>query len=124
MLINMFKKFSIFYITFLLTSGVSAEITIDSSKSAFHVGETVMMCGLVNEVKIFSKGYYLNFGSKYPRQHISVVVWNSDEAKFNERFGELSIFAGRQACARGMITEFRNSLQMNVSNPQFLRLMK
>jgi hypothetical protein len=120
----MIKKIPIFCGAALVMAGAVAETTIDSSKSAFHVGESVMMCGVVSEVTKFSKGTYLNFGAKYPRQHIAVVVWDSDESKFNERFGGLGVFEGRQACARGMISEFRSALQLKVNNPQFLRLMK
>lgn len=102
----------------------AGELAIDSSKSAFHVGETVMVCGTVSQVTEFRKGTYLNFGDRYPRQHIAVVVWNTNADGFRERFGSLQSFEGRRACARGEITEFRSALQMKVSNPQFLRLLR
>lgn len=107
----------------LSITAARAEPRIDSSKAAFFVGTQTMVCGTVNEVKPFSKGTYLNFGAKYPNQHISIVVWSSDTEAFNARFGGLSAFQGKQACARGLIENYKNALQIKVSNPQFLRLM-
>lgn len=106
------------------TVSMAAEPIIDSSKAAFYVGSEVMVCGVVHEIKKFSKGTYLNMGSTYPHQHISVLIWNSDVNEFNNRFGNLIVFQGSQACASGLIEKYRNALQIKVSNPQFLRLMK
>lgn len=100
------------------------EPRIDSSKAAFYVGSNAMVCGYISEVKNFSKGVYLNMGPAYPSQHISVLIWDSDVASFNARFGELSVFSGKRVCARGLIEAYRNSLQVKVLNPQFLRLMQ
>lgn len=109
----------------LFASSVQAEEPkIDSSKAAFYVGSNVMVCGFVSEVKNFSKGVYLNMGPNYPGQHISVLIWEDDIAGFNSRFGILSVFIGKRVCARGLIEAYRNSLQIKVSNPQFLRLMQ
>lgn len=101
-----------------------AESTIDSSKAAFYVGKDVMVCGTVYEVKPFSKGTYINMGARYPNQHISFLVWETDRQKFNARFGELSVFQGAQACAQGLVENYKSTLQIKVSNPQFLRLIK
>lgn len=108
----------------LMLSNVSAEPLVDSTKAAFYVGQEAMVCGAVHGVTKFSKGTYLNIGARYPRQHITFVIWDSDQSKFNERFGSLAVFDGAQACARGVIETYRSALQVKVSNPQFLRLMK
>lgn len=114
--------------TFLALASVgvatAAEPRIDSSKAAFYVGQEVMVCGKVSEIKAFSKGTYLNMGPAYPNQHITLVIWTSDEKGFYSRFGGLEAFRGSQACARGLIEVYRKSLQIKVDNPQFLRLMK
>jgi DNA/RNA endonuclease YhcR with UshA esterase domain len=109
---------------FLVAASAQAEPTIDSSKAAFHVGRDAMVCGTVYEVKNFSKGTYINVGGRFPNQHISFLIWTSDQPKFTARFGALSVFMGAQACARGRVESYKNSLQIKVENPQFLRLMK
>lgn len=101
-----------------------AEPIIDSSKAAFYVGTEAMVCGTVHEVKPFSRGTYINMGARYPNQHITFLVWDTDLPKFNKRFGRLSVFQGAKACARGLIKNYKDALQIQVSNPQFLRLIK
>lgn len=119
------KQFLTVGLMLLSTVTANAEPTIDSSKAAFHVGSQAMVCGVVAQVRPFAKGTYLNMGGRYPNQHITVVVWSTDEPAFKSRFGQLSTtFQGARACARGLIGSYKNSLQIEVSNPQFLRLMK
>lgn len=113
---------TLFTVTFVLPA--AAEPTIDSSKAAFYVGSEAMVCGKVVEMKKFSKGTYLNLGGAYPNQHLSAIVWGSDDADFESRFGDLKIFQGQRACVRGLIESYKKSLQIKVTNPQFLRLMK
>jgi hypothetical protein len=108
----------------LALASAQAEPMIDSSKAAFHVGKDAMVCGKVHEVRPFNKGTYINVGGRYPNQNISFLVWNTDQQKFNARFGSLTVFLGAQACARGPIENYKNTLQIKVENPQFLRLMK
>lgn len=109
--------------TFFVLSA-QAEKMIESSKAAFYVGQDRMVCGAVHEIKTFSKGTYISVGGKYPYQHITFLVWDKDVNKFNERFGSLSVFMGSNACARGAIESYKNTLQIKVSNPTFLRLIK
>jgi hypothetical protein len=111
-------------LTCLTMAPAFAEPHIDSSKAAFYVGKEAMVCGTVYEVRPFSKGSYINMGARYPNQHISFLVWDSDQPKFEARFGGLSLFQGQQACARGLIENYKSTLQIKISNPQFLRLMK
>lgn len=111
-------------VTCLVMVTARAESTIDSSKAAFYVGKEAMVCGTVYEVKPFSKGTYINMGARYPNQHISFLVWDSDLPKFTQRFGGLDVFKDARACARGLIESYKNTLQIKVSNPQFLRLLK
>lgn len=123
---NKMKKMSVVtgVLNCLFVMAAHAEPLIDSSKAAFYVGKEAMVCGIVHEVKPFSKGTYINIGARYPNQHVSFLVWDTDRPKFNSRFGGLSVFQGAEACARGLIENYKNSLQIKLSNPQFLRLIK
>ena len=102
---------------------ISAESKIDSSKSAFHVNETVTLCGLIKQVTNTKKVTYLNFGAKYPNQHISVAIWKKQRSKFLAKFGSLKVFENKNACARGKITKYKNNLQLKIKKPQFLSLV-
>lgn len=99
------------------------EPKIEAFKAPSHVGKTVMACGNLAQVKHLSNRHYLNLDKKYPNQALTVLVWDSDYRWFEERFGSIEGFVGRRFCARGKIEEYKNNMQMQVTNPQFLRLM-
>ena len=99
------------------------EPKIKAFKAPFHVGKTVMACGDLAQVKHLSNRHYLNLDKKYPNQTLTILVWDSDYRWFEERFGSIDGFVGRRFCARGKIEEYKNNMQIQVSNPQFLRLM-
>lgn len=119
-----FQKFICAGVIGLATVVNATELRVESSRAAFYVGQEVMVCGPISQVTPFSKGTYLSMGPQYPNQHLTVVVWGSDENGFNQRFGGLKVFLGNKACALGVVETYKNKLQIKVSNPQFLRLMK
>lgn len=99
------------------------EAKIEANKSAFHVGESIMACGKLAQIKHLENRHYLNLDKPYPNQTLTILVWNSDYRWFESRFGSLDAMNGRRICARGVIEQYKNSLQIEVKNPQFLRLM-
>jgi hypothetical protein len=52
------------------------------------------------------------------------LVWKTDYPKFTQRFGNLNQYVNKHVCARGVITAYKNTLQIQMSNPQFLRVME
>lgn len=82
-----------------------------------------MACGTVAQVANNKKAHYINLDNRYPNQTLSILIWNNKLEGFEQRFGKLKQFENQRVCARGKITEYKNTLQMQVSNPQFLRLM-
>lgn len=110
-------------VLFSIASSQAAEPKIEAFKAPFHVGQTVMACGTLAETKHFPDRHYLNLDNRYPKQSLTVLVWNKDYRWFEDRFGKIDNFVGRRFCARGKIEEYKNNMQMQVTNPQFLRLM-
>jgi hypothetical protein len=96
---------------------------IEANKAPFHVGETIMTCGNVLQIKRLKKRTYLNIDGKYPNQLISIMIWNSNLYKFREKFGDLNVLQGRRICVLGEIKEYRGNLEVMVSKANFLRLM-
>lgn len=113
-----------FALTALSTQVRADEQRIEAYRAVFHVGETVMACGVVADVHKGRKATYLNLDKPYPNQSLAVLIWDDKLSGFENRFGQLARFNGQKVCVRGKIAEYKNSLQMQVSNPQFLRLMK
>ena len=119
------KLFSTLLIGIVFSFGaVAQELKIESYKVPFHVGETLMVCGNVAQVSKGKKASYLNLDNRYPNQSLSVLIWNSNLNNFEQRFGDLRNFNSQRVCVRGKVIEYKNHLQMHISNPQFLRLMK
>lgn len=123
----MYKKIpavmALYILSFSSVACYAAESKIEAFKAPFHVGETVMACGSLAEVKHLSNRHYLNLDKRYPNQTLTLLVWDNDYHWFEERFGKIDGFVGRRFCARGKVEEYKNNMQIKVTNPQFLRLM-
>ncbi|MDK1671169.1 hypothetical protein QOK77_11420 [Moraxella osloensis] len=100
------------------------EPKIEAVKAPFYVSKPVMACGILKETKHLSNRHYLNLDKPYPNQSLTLLVWDNDYRWFEERFGKIDGHIGKRFCARGTIEEYKNNLQIQVDNPQFLRLMK
>lgn len=114
-------------VTLLIGTSLQAnaeEPKIEAIKAAFYVGKPVMACGILKETKHLSNRHYLNLDKPYPNQSLTLLVWDNDYRWFEERFGKIDGHIGKRFCARGTIEEYKNNLQIQVGNPQFLRLMK
>lgn len=99
------------------------EKRIEAIKAPFYVGQTVMACGKLAEVTSSYGRNFLNLDAKYPSHSLAILIWDDNFSGFIERFGNFDKYIGRRFCARGTITEYKNSLEMNLKNPNFLRLM-
>lgn len=100
-----------------------AEDQIEAIRAPFYVGKSVLACGRVMQVTVRSNVTYINLDRSYPNHTLGLVIWQSSLADYENRFGKLSALEGRRVCARGLIEEYRNKLQIIMRNPQFLRLM-
>ena len=96
---------------------------IEAYRAPFYVGKQVMACGVLAGTSKFSKGMYLSLDKKYPNQTLTLVVWNESIAPLEAKFGALNSKVGHTFCALGTIEKYKKNLQIQIENPQFLRLM-
>lgn len=121
----MLKKYlCILSLAILALNTQASELRIEAYKAPFHVGKTVMACGVLKEISSGSRQVYLNLDNTYPNQTLTLLIWNTDISAFNQRFGNLNQYLNKKLCARGTIKPYKNTLQINVINPQFLRVME
>lgn len=122
----MFKKLTLgLAFAFFASTTVNAqEPKIEAIKAAFYVGQNVMACGTLADIKHLENRHYLNLDKPYPNQSLTLLIWDNNYRWFEERFGKIDGMKGKRFCARGKIEEYKNNLQIKVNNPQFLRLMK
>ncbi|GLR63867.1 NERD domain-containing protein [Marinospirillum insulare] len=96
---------------------------IEAYRAPFYVGKQVMACGVLADTTMFSKGMYLSLDKKYPNQTLTLVVWDENIAPLESKFGSFNSKVGRTFCALGTIEKYKKNLQVQIENPQFLRLM-
>lgn len=121
----MIKQLGLSIICLCVTSlAIAKEAKIEALKAPFYVGQSVMACGNLVETKHLSNRHYLNLDKKYPNQTLTILVWDNDYRWFEERFGKIDAKIGQRFCGRGVIEEYKNNMQIQIKNPQFLRLMK
>jgi very-short-patch-repair endonuclease len=86
--------------------------TVPAAQAYKHIGDYRVVCGYVAQVKGFSKGKYLNLGTSYPNQDITVVVWNSDMGNFDN----LDQYEGREICVQGTVSSYKGTPQIKLSS--------
>ena len=111
-----------FYLLVLVaSSNAYADVPkIEPVSAKEHVGQTVITCGAISNVKSFSKGTYLSFGPSFPKEHLTAVVWNDDLRAFISKFGGLEGLVGVEACIRGKVTTYKGHAQIELSAPDRL----
>lgn len=68
----------------LSTSSAVAQTQISAKDAAKHLGELVTICDKIYSTKLISGSnmILLNLGGFYPNQLLTVIIRNSDRAKF------------------------------------------
>ena len=86
--------------------------TVPAAQAYKHIGDYRVVCGYVAQVKGFSKGKYLNLGTSYPNQDVTVVVWNSDMGNFDG----VDQYEGRDICVQGTVSSYKGTPQIKLSS--------
>ncbi|HBC3534604.1 TPA: hypothetical protein KDZ66_003531 [Vibrio vulnificus] len=113
---------SIFAISIATSFQATASTQIDSKDAPFHEGEDVIACGLIKQVSRFKRGFYLNMDERYPRQSLTLVVWEDDVAEIKERHGSLERLEAKRVCAEGRVTKYKGRSQISLYNSYSLKL--
>ncbi len=97
---------------------------VPADEAGRHVGNVATVCGRVAGARyvagIRGRPTFLNFGSPYPDQDFTAVIWGDVRARF-ERPPEQA-FEGREVCVEGTITRYRGTPQIVVDDPARIRL--
>ena len=91
--------------------------TVPAAQAYKHIGDYRVVCGYVAQVKGFSKGKYLNLGTSYPNQDVTVVVWNSDMGNFDG----VDQYEGRDICVQGTVSSYKGTPQIKLSSMNQLK---
>jgi DNA/RNA endonuclease YhcR with UshA esterase domain len=93
--------------------------SIPTAEAKAHIGETNTVCGLVTGGRFLdsSKGKptFLNFERPYPDHTFTVVIFESDRAKFENP--PETWFDGKTVCVTGAVIEYRGKPEIVVHDP-------
>jgi very-short-patch-repair endonuclease len=91
--------------------------SISASQARSYIGSYQVVCGDIAQVKKFSKGTYLNFGSSYPKQDATIVIWDTDRSNF----GNLDQYKGSNLCVEGKIGTYKGTPQIKLVSANKLK---
>ncbi|HEY3901137.1 MAG TPA: hypothetical protein VGM54_21170 [Chthoniobacter sp.] len=108
---NLRTFFILFVSTLCFCGGIAeaADPVITTAEAKNHIGETVVVKGLVAQVTKGPKAVFLNFGAAYPNSEFTAV-------SFNLPFSALSGFQGKTVTISGTITGSNGKPGITVSN--------
>ncbi|MBE2179664.1 MAG: hypothetical protein IAE97_04270 [Chthoniobacterales bacterium] len=106
----------IFIAIALCSAGLKAAIPIN--ETAAHMGETMVVKGMVAQVSTTGSGMtFLNFGKPHPDSEFTAVVKPG-----SGDFGDLSVFQGKEVDVEGVIESHKGKPQIVLSHPSNIRL--
>lgn len=117
------KYIPISLLILLITSNISLSAQKIQTKNApFHQGEEVVACGELKEVTNFRKGVYLNMDKPYPKQTMTFIIWESDIDEFKKKHGDLRMLVNTNICGMGLVSEYKNNIQIKLHKPYSLQV--
>lgn len=84
---------------------------LTSYQGAKRVGKYATVCGIVVSPNYLPGGpTFLNLDVPYPNQHFTILIWPEDRARYSSP--PEKAFAGRLACAAGLISTYNGVAQI------------
>ena len=101
------------FISFVLLSFLIYCDPISLYEAKDHVGENVIVQGVVSNVFISEKGNcFLNMGGNYPNQKFTAVIF----ANFTHLFNDLKLFTGKTIEVKGKIKLYKGKPEIVISS--------
>ncbi|WP_205597747.1 hypothetical protein [Paraferrimonas sp. SM1919] len=110
------------FVALAIGFSASAQTKIDASQAPFYNGKDVVACGVVKQTTRFKRGVYLNINERYPKQPLTLVIWENSMGSFNERFGSIDKLLNQQVCAQGTVNQYKGRSQISLYNAYSLNL--
>jgi len=90
-----------------------AQKTISSDSVKNYIGQEVILKGEITQVSVTKSGLvFFNIDGKYPNNKFTAVIFKKDV----EKFGELKYWEGKKVAIKGMIEEYKGSIEMKLKN--------
>ncbi|MCG9731922.1 hypothetical protein L1D44_19215 [Shewanella sp. Isolate13] len=112
----------VFFTSLLLSSFSYSATKITSKEAPFYEGKDVIACGTLKEVSRFKRGLYLNMDEPFPKQSLTLVLWEDDLAEFKQEHGSIEQLINHEVCGKGTVTEYRGRSQISLYNAFSLKV--
>lgn len=98
---------------------VVAQTKIKLEEVSQHINDSVSVCGKVADIRYFENSNkqptFLNIGSKYPNQAITVVIWGETRKLFDVKIEDLM---DKTICITGRIIMFKDKPEIVIDSPE------
>lgn len=108
------------YIDNEFTADLRQQGRIEVTQVRGLIGTTQVVCGVISEVRPFSRGTYLYFSDNRSGAIFRGVVWDSDKDSVLRNGEYFQHYLNKRACVKGEITEFNQQPQIVVKNEKQL----
>lgn len=117
------SRFPALFLFALAASNLLAADAISPAQAKDHIGETATVCGRVASTRYLDKSEkrptFLNFDKPSPNQTFTAVIFGENRT----RFGTPEItFRDKNVCVSGAIAMFNGKPQIELTEPQQIRL--
>jgi hypothetical protein len=100
-----------------------AQTSISAAEAKNHIGEKATVCGEVASTHYAARSRgnptFINLDKPYPNQIFTILIWGSDRPKFGD---PEQTYSGKQVCATGTITIFRDVPEIVAHDPAVIKL--
>ncbi|MEP6646727.1 MAG: hypothetical protein ABJC12_06535 [Saprospiraceae bacterium] len=115
------KSFLLLSLLFTIATVFAQTVPGDSIK--YYEGKKVVVCEKVADTHITTsdmKITYLNFGSAYPNQMFTAVIFETDLPKFN--YVPAEYLKGKKICLTGVVKIYKNRPEIVISSPDQIKI--
>lgn len=95
---------------------VTSSNTILADQAKNHIGQHLIVCGIVAQIRHISSGTFINFDYAYPNATFTGVVWNSDIYNVTTNRDALTGYQHQKLCITGDITAYHNQPEIIIKS--------
>jgi micrococcal nuclease len=101
--------------------------TISSHEAVLHVGDEVVVKGVIAQVVIPAKDtpgrpVFLNMGRPYPYQDMTLVVWREQLPKSYKKY-KWTALEGKEVCVTGKMRIYKNNPEIHIYHPRQIHII-
>ena len=90
---------------------------VAAADAANHIGETITVEGVVDEVHVSPKATFIDLGGRYPNEEFTGVIFNDDTGAFSN----VGSYGGKTVDITGTVQMYRGRPEIILRSPSQIR---